>query len=212
MSQGFHPILQVVKLRPRGVLDPALQRARDAAPWVCRALGGVFQCQRDCSLLARGGFQWGLLLCQGVHTLCHPTSRGSQGAFPCPEKGTCRGPVSHTSAVAPVPSSLAAPSRPYLPGMVTPAAPAASRRNQWGAHGPYPWASCGLGLPAIPISRAAPDLGPRGASPIPAALGPGLGALPRPHADRCGGMLEGAGTSLPSPEVSVTLLELQGPS
>lgn len=86
MSQGSHPILQVVKLRPRGVLDPALQRAHDAAPWVCRALGSVFQWQQDCSLLGRGGFEWGLLLCQGVHTLCRPTSRGSQGAFPCPEK------------------------------------------------------------------------------------------------------------------------------
>lgn len=141
-----------------------------------------------------------------------PPLGGAREPSPAQKKGTCRGSVSHTSAVAPVPSSLAAPSRPYLPGMVTPAALAASWCNQWGAHGPYLWASCRLGLPAIPISRAAPDLGPRGASPIPAALGPGLGALPRPHADRCGGMLEGAGTSLPSPAASVTLLELQGPS
>lgn len=60
--------------------------------------------------------------------------------------------MSHTAAVAPLPSSPAAPSWPYLPGTVAPNPSAASWGNQWGTYGPYLQGSCGKGsLPSLSV-------------------------------------------------------------
>jgi len=127
------------------------------------------------------GLRGAIALPGGPHLLPpQQCSQGSQGAFPCPEKGTPlqQPPARLARCSLPAISPTDGGSRPTgcLPGQSV------------GSTGPYRWASHGQGsLPSL----SAPDPRPRGASPVPATLGPGLGALPWPRADRCRGMLKG---------------------
>lgn len=162
----------------------------------CRALGGVFQWQRDFSLLGRGGFEGSYCSARGSILCATPTVlSGEPGHLPLPTEGDLQGPgVSHPCS-SPPPSSLAAPSWPYLPGMVAPAPPAASWSNRWGPHGPYLWTSHGQGsLPPLSVGQLL-SWG-RGEPAHPRCAGARAGGIAWPYADHCRGMLEVPGTPL----------------
>lgn len=145
----------------------------------------VFSSGRGLVPTGKGRIFGGLLPCQGPQLCC----QGSLGTFTCPEKGS-RGAQCLTLLQQPP-----CPPHPLPLLAISPrnggSCPSSCLLEQSVGN---TWAlSTGQlreGLPAIPISGAAPDLGLRGASLIPAVLGPGLGALSLPHTDHCKGMLK----------------------
>lgn len=148
----------------------------------------------------------GLLLCQGAHTFSHPgcAVRAARAPSPAQCLTPCRSPpvlITHCSLLAISPKNSGSHPSSCLLGQ--------SVGNTWALSVGQLWE----GLPASPISGEAPDLGLRGASPIPAVLGPGLGTLSLPHTDHCGGLLKvlGPPSSLVA-SVAVTLTDLQGSS
>lgn len=189
MLQDSCPILQLGKLRYSGVADSALHQARDAALWVCRALGSVFQWQRTGSHW-KGRICGGLLPCQRIHTFSQPSCAVRAAQEPSPaQRRDPEGPSVSQPCSSPLPPPPSAP-----PGHISQEwwllplqlPPGQSVGNTWALSTGQLWE----GLPAIPISGAAPHLGQRGASPIPAVLGPGLGALSLPTLTVAGGCSE----------------------
>lgn len=152
--------------------EPVMQPCRFAGHWE------VFSSCRGTAPCWEGEDLRGDIALPGGPQLVPPQlhSRGSQEAFPCLEKGTHRGPGSHTPAVAPLLSSLDAPSRPYLPGMAAPAPPAASQGNQWGAHGPYRRPAAGR-APCCPYQWGGSRPGAEGSQPHPCRAGARAGCM-----------------------------------
>lgn len=125
----------------------------------------------------------------GGSTLCATQAvlLGEPESLPLPREGDLQGP--HSPAVALWPPPRISQGQ-WLPPCWPPP------RAIGGEHTGVIWGPAMGRAPCSPISGVAPDLGTRGASPIPATLGPGLGALPWPHAGHFRGTLEGPGTPL----------------
>lgn len=150
----------------------------------------VFSRRRGLVPPGRGGFVEGVALPEDPHFLpAQLCCQGSPGTFTCPEEGP-RG----AQCLTPLQQPLC-PHHPVPLLAISPrsggSCPSScllgqSVGNTWALSTGQLWG----GLPAIPISVVAPDLGQRGVSPIPAVLGPGLGALPLPTLTIAGGCSE----------------------